>query len=80
MQELNTWHNKISEEALALGRALIADPDLTRRMQAGEATASRCEPCNRCIVEMERNGTRCVLRDGTSGSPSARLGAGRISR
>lgn len=48
---------------VALGRALIRDPDLVRRMQSGELAASRCVPCNRCIVEMERGGTRCVLRE-----------------
>ena len=46
-----------------MGRALIRDPDLVQRMQAGETTASRCIPCNRCVIEMERNGTRCVFRD-----------------
>jgi 2,4-dienoyl-CoA reductase-like NADH-dependent reductase (Old Yellow Enzyme family) len=48
-------------EFVALGRALIADPDLVLRMQAGEARASRCNHCNRCVVEMDRGGTRCVL-------------------
>ncbi len=47
---------------IALGRALIRDPDLVRRLQNGELTASRCVPCNRCIIEMERGGTRCVMR------------------
>lgn len=47
---------------VALGRALIRDPDLVRRMQSGELTGSRCVPCNRCVVEMERGGTRCVMR------------------
>jgi 2,4-dienoyl-CoA reductase-like NADH-dependent reductase (Old Yellow Enzyme family) len=49
-------------EFVALGRALIRDPDLVRRMQTGELQASRCIPCNRCVVEMERGGTRCVYR------------------
>ena len=49
-------------EFVAMGRALIREPDLVRRMQAGETQAGLCEPCNRCIVEMERDGTRCVLR------------------
>jgi 2,4-dienoyl-CoA reductase-like NADH-dependent reductase (Old Yellow Enzyme family) len=54
---------------VALGRALIRDPDLVLRMQAGELTASRCIPCNRCVVEMDRGGTRCVLRDEHASPP-----------
>jgi 2,4-dienoyl-CoA reductase-like NADH-dependent reductase (Old Yellow Enzyme family) len=50
--------------AVALGRALIRDPDLVLRMQRGELDAGRCSHCNRCIVEMERGGTRCVERPG----------------
>jgi 2,4-dienoyl-CoA reductase-like NADH-dependent reductase (Old Yellow Enzyme family) len=46
---------------VAMGRALIADPDLVNRMQRGEATRSRCISCNKCVAEMERNGVRCVL-------------------
>ena len=48
-------------ELVALGRALISDPDLPRRLRAGELDAARCTPCNQCVVEMERGGTRCVL-------------------
>lgn len=48
---------------VALGRALLRDPDLPRRMAAGELGGSRCVPCNRCVIEMERGGTRCVFRD-----------------
>jgi 2,4-dienoyl-CoA reductase-like NADH-dependent reductase (Old Yellow Enzyme family) len=61
---LDTMERALAEgfEFVALGRALIRDPDLVRRMQAGELSASRCIPCNRCVVEMERGGTRCVLR------------------
>ena len=46
---------------VAMGRALIADPDLVTRMANGAATRSRCISCNECIVEMDRGGTRCVL-------------------
>ena len=46
---------------VAMGRALIADPDLIARMQRGEATRSRCTSCNKCVAEMDRNGVRCVL-------------------
>jgi 2,4-dienoyl-CoA reductase-like NADH-dependent reductase (Old Yellow Enzyme family) len=50
-------------DLIAMGRALIRDPDLVARMRAGELAGSRCVPCNRCVVEMEREGTRCVLRE-----------------
>jgi len=62
---LDTMERAIDEgfALLAMGRALIRDPDLPRRMQAGELTASRCVPCNLCVVEMERGATRCVLRE-----------------
>ncbi len=46
---------------VAMGRALIADPDLVRRMQAGETARSRCISCNKCVAEMDRHGVRCVL-------------------
>jgi len=48
-------------EFVAMGRALIADPDLINRLQRGEATRSRCISCNKCVAEMDRNGVRCVL-------------------
>ncbi|MCG8590587.1 MAG: NADH:flavin oxidoreductase [Proteobacteria bacterium] len=48
---------------VAVGRPLIHDPDWVRKLAAGETTSSPCTHCNRCIVEMERGGTRCVLDD-----------------
>ncbi len=62
---LDTMERAIDEgfELLAMGRALIRDPDLPIRMHAGELTAARCVPCNLCVVEMERGATRCVLRE-----------------
>lgn len=48
---------------VAMGRALIREPDLVARMQKGETTEGVCIPCNRCVVEMERHHTRCVFRD-----------------
>jgi 2,4-dienoyl-CoA reductase-like NADH-dependent reductase (Old Yellow Enzyme family) len=50
-------------EFVAMGRALIREPDLIRRMLAGETKQSLCIPCNRCVAEMERDSTRCVYRD-----------------
>jgi 2,4-dienoyl-CoA reductase-like NADH-dependent reductase (Old Yellow Enzyme family) len=46
---------------VAMGRALIADPDLVARMADGRAERSRCISCNRCVAEMDRGGVRCVL-------------------
>ncbi len=46
---------------VAMGRALIADPDLVRRFAAGTAERSRCTSCNKCVAEMDRAGVRCVL-------------------
>lgn len=48
-------------DLVAMGRALIADPDLVLRMQAGEAERSRCNHCNACVAEMDDGGVRCVL-------------------
>jgi 2,4-dienoyl-CoA reductase-like NADH-dependent reductase (Old Yellow Enzyme family) len=61
---LDTMERAMGEgfDFVALGRALIRDPDLVDRMRSGELRGSRCVPCNRCIVEMERGGTRCVFR------------------
>ena len=47
---------------VAMGRALIADPDLPRRWAAGSNARSRCNHCNLCMTEMDRDhGVRCVL-------------------
>jgi len=48
---------------VAMGRALIHDPDLVNKMMAGTATESECDQCNKCIAEMDRGGVRCVLLD-----------------
>ena len=50
-------------EFVAMARALLREPDLVRRYQAAGAAESLCTHCNRCMVEMERGGTRCVLVD-----------------
>ena len=48
-------------ELVAMARPLIMEPDLVRRMERGETDASRCEPCNLCVAEMNDNhtGMRC---------------------
>jgi 2,4-dienoyl-CoA reductase-like NADH-dependent reductase (Old Yellow Enzyme family) len=64
VNRLETMERALAEgfSFVALGRALIRDPDLVLRMQRGELSAGRCSHCNLCMVEMERGGTRCVER------------------
>jgi len=50
-------------ELVALGRALLHDPDLVSRWARGERVASGCQPCNLCITEMDRpGGVICAQR------------------
>ncbi len=49
-------------DLVALGRALLHDPDLIRSWQDGTATASGCVHCNRCMPTIY-TGTRCPLVD-----------------
>lgn len=43
-------------ELIAMGRALLREPDLLLRYQRGEAQTSRCTHCNECVAEMDREG------------------------
>lgn len=54
-------------EFVALGRALVADPELVRDLARGAKRRSRCTACNECITESEAGGVRCVL-DGPRGT------------
>jgi 2,4-dienoyl-CoA reductase-like NADH-dependent reductase (Old Yellow Enzyme family) len=47
-------------ELLALGRALIRQPDLVRRIAAGDFDGSLCTHCNRCVASMSVDGLKCV--------------------
>ena len=52
---------------VAMARALLREPDLITRMQAGSATSSLCIHCNQCMPTIY-SGTRCVLvKDGAKG-------------
>jgi len=53
-------------ELVGMGRALLHDPALPRKMERGEVTASACVPCNECIAEMDRGGVRCTRREGSA--------------
>ena len=47
-------------EFVALGRALVRDPEFTGKVRDGLAAASDCDHCNRCVAEMASTGVRCV--------------------
>ncbi|WP_233517727.1 NADH:flavin oxidoreductase [Geodermatophilus marinus] len=47
-------------EFVALGRALLREPDLINRMQADARTRSLCNHNNKCMTKIY-GGTRCVL-------------------
>jgi len=48
---------------VAMGRALLADPDFIPRLAAGEDVVSRCSHCNACVGAMDMGGVRCTLDD-----------------
>ncbi len=52
---------------VAMARALLREPDLVTRMQAGSATSSLCIHCNQCMPTIY-SGTRCVLVKGGAGA------------
>jgi 2,4-dienoyl-CoA reductase-like NADH-dependent reductase (Old Yellow Enzyme family) len=45
---------------VAMARALLREPDLPNRMQAGSSSSSLCIHCNKCMPTIY-SGTRCVL-------------------
>ena len=45
---------------VAIGRALLREPDLVLRMRDGSATDALCIHCNKCVPTIYR-GTHCVL-------------------
>jgi 2,4-dienoyl-CoA reductase-like NADH-dependent reductase (Old Yellow Enzyme family) len=56
---------------VAMARALLREPDLITRMQAGSATSSLCIHCNQCMPTIY-SGTRCVLvKDGNGAGAGA---------
>jgi 2,4-dienoyl-CoA reductase-like NADH-dependent reductase (Old Yellow Enzyme family) len=62
INELTTIRSALDEgfEFVAMARALLREPDLINRMQAGTATTSTCIHCNKCMPTIYR-GTHCVL-------------------
>lgn len=46
---------------IAIGRALIHDPNFLLKIKSGEIEKSACNRCNQCVVEMDRGGVKCVF-------------------
>jgi 2,4-dienoyl-CoA reductase-like NADH-dependent reductase (Old Yellow Enzyme family) len=49
-------------EYVAMGRAVLREPDLVNRLAAGTATRGVCIHCNRCMPTIY-SGTRCPIRE-----------------
>jgi 2,4-dienoyl-CoA reductase-like NADH-dependent reductase (Old Yellow Enzyme family) len=64
LNRVETMHAALAEGFgfVALGRALLREPDLVTRLQSGEATSGTCIHCNKCVPTIYR-GTHCVLVD-----------------
>jgi 2,4-dienoyl-CoA reductase-like NADH-dependent reductase (Old Yellow Enzyme family) len=62
INRLDTMEQAVSEgfAFVAMARALLRQPDLVARLQAGTAKESLCIHCNKCMPTIYR-GTRCVL-------------------
>jgi 2,4-dienoyl-CoA reductase-like NADH-dependent reductase (Old Yellow Enzyme family) len=59
---VETIQNAMDEgfEFVAMGRALLRDPALVRKMASGSAREGNCIHCNKCMVSIF-SGTRCVV-------------------
>lgn len=46
---------------IALARAVIHDSDFLLKLKDGSISRTECNRCNKCVVEMDRQGVKCVL-------------------
>jgi 2,4-dienoyl-CoA reductase-like NADH-dependent reductase (Old Yellow Enzyme family) len=62
INRLETVHGALAEgfDFVAMGRALLREPELVNRWQKGATHESLCVHCNKCMATIYR-GTRCVL-------------------
>lgn len=70
INRLDTVQRAMAEgfEFVAMGRALLREPDLIEKMRTGASTEALCIHCNKCMPSIYQ-GTHCVLVE-----PSARPG------
>lgn len=50
-------------DLIAIGRALIHDPDFILSVAKDPSHISACNHCNMCVAEMDRGGVKCVLQE-----------------
>ena len=62
VNELETVHQAMADgfQFVAMGRAVLREPDLVDRMKEGVQTEGTCIHCNRCMVSIW-SGSRCVI-------------------
>ncbi len=48
-------------DMIAIGRALIAEPDFIRKIKNNNEHRSPCDQCNICVGYLEKTGIKCVL-------------------
>lgn len=48
-------------EFIAMARALIHEPEFLIKLREGRIEKTDCNRCNKCVVEMDRGGVRCVI-------------------
>ena len=62
INRLDTMQQAMADgfELVALGRALLREPDLVLRLQRGDQEAGACIHCNRCLPTIY-SGTRCPV-------------------
>jgi 2,4-dienoyl-CoA reductase-like NADH-dependent reductase (Old Yellow Enzyme family) len=65
---------------VAMGRALLREPDLVNRMRQDPGTRSLCIHCNKCMTTIYASGTRCVLVPGPGTPPPSSAALAREGR
>lgn len=52
---------KAGFEFLAIARPLIHDPNFIAKLASNTIEKSGCTRCNKCVVEMDKHGVKCVI-------------------
>jgi 2,4-dienoyl-CoA reductase-like NADH-dependent reductase (Old Yellow Enzyme family) len=70
ISRIDTIERALAEgfEFVAMGRALLREPDLVEKLRSGASRASLCVHCNKCMPTIYR-GTHCVLAPPAAAGP-----------